>query len=170
MASSSSQYWVWDLPENSDPAARVAQPPVSKASGMAPPSAYPAARAAQPPTTTPWRSGYSDPPVTSNAQWKNKKHYKQDKLRLPGGLYPLSWQEWSNRLSGVFLGGKVEPELLYNADWSQDGQNGRPLGLLCQISKFLSYQLRWNLPTYESYNKRTGTVSLRELFSKKDLK
>jgi hypothetical protein len=129
---------------------------------------HPAAGTANP--QTPWRSGFADPPVVTNSQWKNKKHYQVEKIRLPASSSPLSWSEWCNRLSGYIRGQQVESSLKFNADWSQDGNQGRPLGLLCQISKYLAYQLRWNLPTFPSYNKRTGTISLQELFWRRDFK
>ena len=119
--------------------------------------------------STPWRSGFCDPPVNSNVQWKNKKKYEVEKLRVPRDIPRLNWNEWSSRLNGLLLGKKVEPQFLHGADWSQDGLNGRPIGILVQLSKALSYELRHNLPTYESYNKRTGTIDLQELFRTRHL-
>ena len=119
--------------------------------------------------STPWRSGYSDPPVqTSNAKWKNKTHHEVKKIQVDYGLTPkLNWREWSSRLNGLLQGQPVNQTKTYGDTWEQDGRDGRPMGLMVQISKFLSYQLRHNLHAFGSYNKRTGTIDLQELFHHK---
>lgn len=118
-------------------------------------------------STTPWRSGYADPPVhSSNAHWKNKAHHEVQKVKVDFNKTPrLNWREWHSRLNGLLQGRlSVDPIQTYDSTWQQDGMNGRPLGLLVQISKILAYQLRHNLPSFGSYNKRTGTIDLQELF------
>ena len=115
---------------------------------------------------TPWRSGFADPGLASaNVRWKNKKHYNVQKIGVDFSITPkLGWQLWSARLNRALQGEPVHPNNLLNSTWDQDGKDGRPSGLLTQISKLLSFELRHNLPSYDSYNKRTGTIEVRELF------